>query len=109
MQFWETAIFDSIGSEMSKMKSQRSAAGMRKLTGGEAVQSPGEREREQDLLLGQLGFFAYQMIDFCVPQETVKKVLEKYGKFINLDSAHIATLMNSLASFADARRVLDTS
>jgi len=109
VQFWETAIFDSIGSEMSKMKGQRSAAGMRKLTGGESVQSPGEREREQDLLLGQLGFFAYQMIDFCVPQETVKKVLEKYGKFINLDSAHIATLMNSLASFADARRVLDTS
>jgi hypothetical protein len=109
VQFWETAIFDSIGSEMSKMKSQRSSTGMRKLTGGEAVQSPGEREREQDLLLGQLGFFAYQMIDFCVPQETVKKVLEKYGKFINLDSAHIATLMNSLASFADARRVLDTT
>jgi hypothetical protein len=109
IQFWETAIFDSIGSEMSKMKSQRSSStGMRKLTGGgDVTQSPGEREREQDLLLGQLGFFAYQMIDFCVPQDIVKKVLEKYGKFINLDTAHITTLMNSLASFADARRVLD--
>jgi hypothetical protein len=103
MSFWESAIYESIGSEMSKIGGGADHGGGMLGAARGRPQSAEQKEREQDLLLGQLGFFAYQMIDFCVPTEAVKHVLDKYARFIHLDASHLVSLTTSLQKFSDAR------
>ena len=103
MSFWESAIYESIGSEMSKIGGGADHGGGALGAARGRPQSAEQKEREQDLLLGQLGFFAFQMIDFCVPTEAVKRVLDKYARFIHLDASHLVSLTASLQRFSDAR------
>jgi hypothetical protein len=97
MLFWESAVYDSVGSEISKFanegKEGRSGGGV----GGGSGDGGGQKE--QDVIFGQLGFFAYNMVAFGVPEADVRKLLDKYAKFIRLDASRTALLMTSLQTF----------
>jgi len=84
MSYWESAVYDSVGSEISKMPSD---------TKNE------NKGREQDIIFGQLGFFAYNMISFGVPVDSVRKLVDKYARFIHLDAHHMTLLMASMDTF----------
>jgi hypothetical protein len=111
MPFWEAAVFDTLGAEMSKI--QRAAA-----AGGGAVEgSPGGNpasgslrsgsskaeataaaaadHREHDITAGQLGFFAFNMLAFGVPGE--RCVLLGAGCVRNWFQAGIATACRACA------------
>ena len=51
-EFWETAVFDGVGLEVSKVQPD----------------IRDRSEREQDVQFAQLGFFAYNMMSFGVSE-----------------------------------------
>jgi hypothetical protein len=175
MPFWEAAVFDTLGAEMSKI--QRAAAGgvegspggnpssgtLRSGSGSkaEATAAAAADHREHDITAGQLGFFAFNMLAFgvrgerCVPHGagtpalslpgwrrqgvpccvwqtrcflttashclhyhrfvssllfalslptlsapcSVRRLLDKYARFIRLDAGETARLMASVGRF----------
>lgn len=119
MQYWESAVYDSVGAEMKKGDPLPGGAGsggggsklgiaamkgiaMGHLLAGESKGVPGvsssssssssssggggsskadrmEREREAEVIFGQLGFFAYNMVAFGVPHERLVKRMHVAG------------------------------
>ena len=39
------------------------------------------------------------MVEFCVPEEAVRRVLEKNARSVHLDLAHVPILLGSLGRF----------
>lgn len=62
-------MYESIGSEMSKINSADK---------GET------HDRENDIAYGQLGFFAFNMINFNCPMPLVMAIVDKYARFIRM-------------------------
>ncbi len=72
MLYWESAVYDSVGSEISKMSAAGAGAHHHAVGGGGGgggAESKAEGAREQEVIFGQLGFFAYNMITFGVPED----------------------------------------
>ena len=63
--YWEAAVYDAIGTEVSKFSAGRSAA---KVKGDKSVALE-SRARDADVVYAQLGFFAFTMISFRHPEE----------------------------------------
>jgi len=120
LELWESAIMDGVGSD-SLLRGGGgggggSMGGSSSSSGSSSAHGPGSSsslspsssaaaaENRQALLLGQLGFFAFNMVEFCVPEEAVRRVLEKYARFVHLDVAHVSILLGSLGRFGEAAR-----
>jgi hypothetical protein len=88
-QFWESAVYETLGLEFSKVS-------MYEAKSSENVRSG----REREVSLGQLGFFAYNMIAFNVSVTEVRRLLDKYAKFIRLADAEWNSLLASVDAFA---------
>lgn len=67
MRFWESAVLESISNEMSRASSS-------------GVLEQEARDREVEVSMGQLGFFAYNMVKFEVPAESIRALLLKYSR-----------------------------
>ncbi len=74
-RYWESAVYDAIGTEVSKFSAARAdaSAGRASLltAGGRAEKAAAleARAREADVVYGQLGFFAFTMVSFTHPEE----------------------------------------
>jgi hypothetical protein len=63
-----------------------------------------QRDREHDVIFGQLGFFAYNMVSFGLAEEAVRGLLEKYARFVHLDDTQWALLVANLEAFCTEHR-----
>jgi hypothetical protein len=72
-QFWESAVYEAVGTELAQLGGHAPAAG-----GGGGKGVPGRavaaaateaRQRESDVVFGQLGFFAFTMASFGVQED----------------------------------------
>ena len=56
-----------------------------------------EREdREAEVTFGQLGFFAYNMVKFDVPSDSIRSLMEKYSRFAKSSKSEWETLVNQV-------------
>ncbi len=72
MQFWESAVYEAVGAEVAKYNAAREEARM--TTHGRSAftaATADARAREVDVVFGQLGFYAYTMISFGLPEEVL--------------------------------------
>lgn len=97
--FWEFAVYDTVGQEISKLAAAPSPSGGGPSSGAAAAAEAVRSERERDVTYGQLGFFAYTMVSFAVPKERVALLLEKYAKLVRLSEGQWGMLLASLAAF----------
>jgi hypothetical protein len=59
-----------------------------------------EREdREAEVTFGQLGFFAYNMVKFEVPPDSVRSLMQKYSRFAKSSKAEWETLLSQVDMF----------
>lgn len=125
-QYWESAVYETIGMELAKHGLGLGASGSHGHGSGSNGHSTGgmmhlgfnlriggkdskkaEAEaaaREAELAFGQLGFFAYTMIAFGLPEESVRRLLDKYTRALKLDDAKSTHLGGTVAAFAAESR-----
>ena len=116
MRFWESAVFESIGSEMAKISSDNRTevhdretdvrhgsasvcAGGLWLTGCRCLQ----------ITMGQLAFFAFNMINFGLPMSFVQALMDKYAQFVKMEDAQWAFLVGEVQRLAKERDVAEES
>lgn len=88
MRYWESVVFDSLGAEMNKIAAETTIE---------------KEDQEIDVTTTQLGFFAFQMISFGLPADSVKTLLHKYAQFIKLSDAEYEALLARVQDFLDER------
>jgi len=66
LQYWDSVVYEAVGAEVAKYNAAREEA-KSTLQGRNAVAAAAEaRQREVDVVFGQLGFFAFTMLSFGV-------------------------------------------
>lgn len=103
LNFWEGALFESLGHEMTKVEkydqgsSDSSAVGVRGTSQSEkgSIGTP-EGNMAVDVSAGQLSFFAYNMVIFGVPPASVRTLLDKYCMFVKLTPEKVSALHDTV-------------
>jgi len=78
LQFWESSVFESIGTELTKVN-KSSSGGSPTPSGASAGGGVSEA-----VSFSQLGFYAYNMLDFGVSHSDIKALLAKYASFTHM-------------------------
>ena len=55
-------------------------------------------DREAEVTFGQLGFFAYNMVKFDVPGDSVRSLMEKYSRFANSSKSEWEALVQQVCA-----------
>jgi hypothetical protein len=90
--FWKFALFQQVGNEIEKVPPDGSAG-----------------VPQADVIFGQLGFFAFNMVSFGLPSDRVEPLLRTYAKFASLSDEDWARLSVMTQGFRDsAQKELDS-
>ena len=88
IEFWNSAIFEALGSEMSKVQDTDMVRGGIPFVRSYAIVSAPLQEyrsdHESSVSVGQLSFFGFNMAAFNVPRDSIVALLKKYSQFTAL-------------------------
>ncbi|CAE7296734.1 unnamed protein product [Symbiodinium sp. KB8] len=89
LQFWESSLFDSLGSEMAKA--------------GQAGEGEEMKGASEAVAISQLTFYAYNMMDFSVPESDIQAIMRKFSEFTALSQAGQDQLATTISAFSVER------
>lgn len=82
LDFWCTSVYLSIREELKSQKSLEQSESVAETT-----------EREKNVVFGQLLSFSHNMVTFMVDKNEMKKILEKFCYFYDLESDKVKQLL----------------